>query len=88
MGGYFFHIFGDIDDFDCLEGTFFDTDAASDAEDFADVDDGGLGSDFNAYFFCFIDGTSLFALLFAPFGLALFRVDDGDSVFIFHAVEI
>lgn len=87
VGGEFFHVFGYVDDFDGLEGALLDAEAAADAEYFWDVDDGGGGHDIDADFFGLVDGTALLALLFAALGFALFGVDDGDAVLVFHLLK-
>lgn len=67
-----------------MEGTFFDADTTSDAKNLRDVDNFRSGGDFDTDFLGLVDGTSLLALLFAPFGLALLRVDNSDSMFVLH----
>lgn len=84
MSGQFIHIFGDVDDLDGLEGTFLDADSTTYTEYLGDLHNLGLGSDFDTYFLCFVDWTTLLTLLFATLWLALFGIDDGDSVFVFH----
>jgi len=70
---------GQVDDFDCLEGTPFDAHAAAVTQVLRDEADGRGGSHFDAHFADFVDGANLGALLSALLGLALIRVDDCDS---------
>lgn len=88
MGCESVHIFGDVDDFDGLEGAFLDADTASDAKDFGNVDYGRVRHDLNADLLRLIDGTSLLALLFAALRLAFLHVNNCDTMLIFHIVEI
>jgi hypothetical protein len=88
MGCEFVHIFGDVDDFDGLEGAFLDADTASNTKDFRDVYYGRVRHNLNTYLLRLIDGTALLTLLFAALWLAFFHVNNCDTMFIFHIVEI
>lgn len=87
MGCETIHIFGKVDDFDGLEGAFFDTNTTTDAEDFRDFAHGWGRLNLNTNFFGLVDRTTLFALLFASFRFAFLFVDDGDSVLVLHFVD-
>ena len=88
MSGQFFNIFGDIDDVDGIEGTFFDTDTASYTKYFRDITNLGGGDNLDAYFLGLIDGTVFFTLLLTSFRFALLRIDDGDPMFVIHFVRL
>lgn len=82
-----FHVFGEVDDFDGLEGAFFDADTTTNAEDLRDFADWWGGYDLNTDLFSFIDRTAFFALLFASFRFASLFIDNSDSVFVLHFVD-
>lgn len=84
MSGQFLHILGDVDDLDGLEGTFLDTDPTTYTKYLGDLHNLGLRSYFDANFLCFVDWATLLTLLLATLRLALFGIDDGDSVLVFH----
>ena len=70
---------GQVDDFDCLKGTFLDAQTTSDTQVLRDEANGRGGFYIDAQLSSLIVWTGLCALLSALFWLALIRVDDCDS---------
>ena len=68
-----------VDDVDGIERAFLWADTTSNAEALRDEGNLAVRSDFDAEFAGSHNGTGLFAFLSALLGLALVRVDDGDS---------
>mmetsp|Transcript_12096 Transcript_12096/g.34597 ORF Transcript_12096/g.34597 Transcript_12096/m.34597 type:complete len:236 (-) Transcript_12096:33-740(-) len=79
VGGVALQILGKVDDGNGLEGALLDADTASDAKRLGEEGKLALGTDLNAKLAHFDDGTGLLAFLSALLGLALVRLDDGDT---------
>jgi hypothetical protein len=79
MGDLGLEIGGQVDDVDGVEGAFLWADTASDAEALRNEGDLGGRVDFDTQFARADDWARLFAFLSAFLGLALVRVDNGNT---------
>ena len=70
---------GQVNNFDRVEGTSFNTHAATNTKVFRDKANGRSVFNVNTDFPCLVQGASLGAFLFTFFGLALIWVDNGNS---------
>ena len=86
MSSEFIHIFRYVDDLDSLEGTLLHADTTSHTKYFRDGRDSWGRPDLNTKCLGFIDRAAFLALLFASLRLALLRIDDCDSMFVFQNV--
>ena len=87
MSNLIFETHWQIDDHNSLEGALFNAHTASNAHIFCDQTDFGGLSDLNTYLTCFVNRTSLLALLSALLWLAFIRIDNGNSILIsFHLI--
>ena len=76
---------GEVNDLDGFERAALYTHAAPDAERLTDEANSRGRENLDAYLACFVHGTCLLALLLAFLWLALIRVDNGNSEFVFCA---
>ena len=82
VGGLGAETFGQVNNTDGIEGTSLDTLTTADTEGLRDEADGGGDCNLDAELADFVDGALLGALLLALLGLALIRIDNGDSNFV------
>lgn len=73
------HILRQVDDSYCLEWALPDTDSTPYAQDLTDDDVWRVGRHLDTQFIRFVDWAALLTFLFAPFWLALFLINDGDT---------
>ena len=88
MSNFLRETLGQVDDFDSLEGALFDTHAAADAKGLTNEANDRSGKDLYAYLASLINRASFLAFLLALLWLALIRVDDGNSEFVFCCFHI
>ena len=80
VGDFLLEVGGQIDDADGVEGAFFGTDAAADAQALGNEGDFAVRRDFDAELACAHHGARFLAFLPAFLGLALVAIYDGDTV--------